>query len=130
MKFKWSKEHHFIGNPKMDIIHKEFIDIYNTLYEKKLDIKDALSELFKYLEIHFKIEEYDMDFYNYPRAFEHKKEHRNFLKEIKSFIKLNNSLFGKSIMNKYYNEKLPERFTLHLSNLDNDLSNYIKSKKK
>lgn len=130
MKFVWSKEHHFLDNPKMDAINREFIDLYNSVYEKNLDIQDVLIQLFKHFKIHFKIEEYDMSFYNYSKAFEHKQEHKKFLKEMKYFIKLSNSLFGRNIMQKYYREKLPEWFTLHLSNLDSDLSNYIKSKQK
>lgn len=128
MQIVWSNEYHLLNYPRMDKVHREFIDIYNSVNTEKSNIKDVLEKLYDHTKTHFALEEEEMVNYNYPRIYEHKQEHQRVLWEMEYFLNLTNSLFGKNLMKKYFTDKLPEWFALHLANLDSDLSAYIKNK--
>lgn len=122
---------HLLNHEEIDTLHKEFLDIYNSV--DKTDTNSYIQKLISLLvhsKIHFKIEEDLMDKYNYPRAREHKDEHRKVLAEMDYFIKNSNTIFGKKMLKAYFNEKIGDWFDLHLLSMDSDLTAYLKKSDK
>ena len=125
---KFEADKHSLNYEKMDTLHMEFLEIYNSV---DLNSKDSINakaiELLEHTKIHFSEEEKLMDRYNYPRTKEHKDEHNKVLSELKFFIDKSHSLFGMNILKSYYIEKLPYWFDYHLASMDSDLSAHIKN---
>jgi len=115
-------EKHLLNFVQMDTLHKEFLDIYNSVDTNSGESILAKSkELLEHSRKHFFEEETLMEKYNYPTIREHKDEHYKVLAEMEYFIKNAHSLFGKKMLKAYYVEKLPEWFDLHLTSMDSDL---------
>jgi hemerythrin len=125
---EFDKKKHLLNYEKMDILHMEFLDIYNSVDLNSDDsIKSKSTELFIHSKRHFMEEEKLMDRYNYPRSSEHKNEHNKVLAELQFFIDKSYSVFGMNILKAYYLEKLPYWFDYHLLSMDSDLSAYLKN---
>ncbi|MBI3873838.1 MAG: hypothetical protein HY307_02330, partial [Arcobacter sp.] len=55
-------EKHLLKNNQMDTLHKEFLDIYNSVdFNNKQDFRTKLIMLFEHSKNHFSIEEDLMD---------------------------------------------------------------------
>jgi hemerythrin len=125
---EFDKNKHLLNYEKMDTLHLEFLDIYNSVnINSNESIKLKSTELFIHTKRHFLEEEELMDRYNYPRSMEHKNEHNKVLAELQFFIDKSYSLFGINILKSYYLEKLPYWFDYHLLSMDSDLSAYLKN---
>ena len=125
---EFDKKKHLLNYEKMDTLHLEFLDIYNSVnINSNESIKLKSTELFIHTKRHFLEEEKLMDKYNYPRSMEHKNEHNKVLAELQFFIDKSYSLFGINILKSYYLEKLPYWFDYHLLSMDSDLSTYLKN---
>lgn len=125
MKFEDSK--HLLNYEEMDTLHKEFVDIYNSLEDETAQsYKNVLMKLFEQSKRHFCHEETLMDKFNYPRVKEHKDEHNKVLAEMEYFISKSNSTMGQMLIKSYYKEKLTSWFDLHLISMDSDLSGFLK----
>ena len=125
---EFDKKKHLLYYEKMDTLHLEFLDIYNSVnINSNESIKLKSTELFIHTKRHFLEEEKLMDRYNYPRSMEHKNEHNKVLAELQFFIDKSHSLFGMNILKSYYLEKLPYWFDYHLLSMDSDLSAYLKN---
>jgi hemerythrin-like metal-binding protein len=125
---EFDKNKHLLNYEKMDTLHLEFLDIYNSVnINSSESIKLKSTELFIHTKRHFLEEEKLMDRYNYPRSMEHKNEHNKVLAELQFFIDKSYSLFGINILKSYYLEKLPYWFDYHLLSMDSDLSAYLKN---
>ena len=125
---EFDKKKHPLNYEKMDTLHLEFLDIYNSVnINSNESIKLKSTELFIHTKRHFLEEEKLMDRYNYPRSMEHKNEHNKVLAELQFFIDKSHSLFGMNILKSYYLEKLPYWFDYHLLSMDSDLSAYLKN---
>lgn len=121
-------EKHLLKYEKMDSLHKEFVDIYNSAnIESTQSIITKSKELLEHSKRHFLEEETLMDKYNYPTVREHKDEHNKVLAEMEYFIKNSQSIFGKKMLKAYYVEKLPDWFDLHLLSMDSDLVHHLNS---
>ncbi len=119
---------HLLNYEKMDNLHKEFLDIYNSAdLNSKSSIASKATELLEHSKIHFAEEEKLMDRYDYPRSKEHKDEHNKVLSELKFFIDKSYSIFGMNILKSYYIEKLPYWFDYHLLSMDSDLAAHVKN---
>ena len=125
MKFQENK--HLLHFEQMDIYHKEFIDIYNSVAENTKSYKDVMLKIFEQTKLHFKSEEDLMDKYNYPRKKEHTDEHDKVLNEMDFFISKADTKLGEKILTSYYKERLPDWFENHLISMDIDLSSFIKN---
>lgn len=125
---KFEADKHSLNYKKMDTLHMEFLEIYNSV---DLNSKDSINakaiELLEHTKIHFSEEEKLMDRYNYPRTKEHKDEHNKVLSELKFFIDKSHSLFGMNILKSYFAEKLPYWFDYHLLSMDSDLAAHVKN---
>lgn len=125
---KFEADKHSLNYEKMDTLHIEFLEIYNSV---DLNSKDSINakaiELLEHTKIHFSEEEKLMDRYNYPRTKEHKDEHNKVLSELKFFIDKSHSLFGMNILKSYFAEKLPYWFDYHLLSMDSDLAAHVKN---
>lgn len=125
---KFEADKHSLNYEKMDTLHMEFLEIYNSV---DLNSKDSINakaiELLEHTKIHFSEEEKLMDRYNYPRTKEHKDEHNKVLSELKFFIDKSHSLFGMNILKSYFAEKLPYWFDYHLPSMDSDLAAHVKN---
>lgn len=125
---KFEADKHSLNYEKMDTLHMEFLEIYNSV---DLNSKDSINakaiELLEHTKIHFSEEEKLMDRYNYPRTKEHKDEHNKVLSELKFFIDKSHSLFGMNILKSYFAEKLPYWFDYHLLSMDSDLAAHVKN---
>lgn len=119
---------HIIHNNKMDTLHKEFIDIYNSIEDNTIEsYKNVMLKLFQHTKIHFCKEEEDMELYNYPRKKEHIDEHNKVLAEMEYFLQKADTKMGSMLLKSYYKEKLPSWFDLHLISMDSDLASYLKT---
>ena len=123
---KFEEAKHSLKYEKMDKLHMEFLEIYNSV---DLNSKDSISakaiELLEHTKVHFSEEEKLMDRYDYPRSREHKDEHNKVLSELRFFIDKSHSIFGMNILKSYYIEKLPHWFDYHLASMDSDLAAHI-----
>ena len=102
---KFEEAKHSLKYEKMDKLHMEFLEIYNSV---DLYSKDSISakaiELLEHTKVHFAEEEKLMDRYDYPRSREHKDEHNKVLSELRFFIDKSHSIFGMNILKSYYIE--------------------------
>jgi hemerythrin-like metal-binding protein len=120
---------HIIDNEEMDNLHKEFVDIYNSLQSNDIEAyKNVMAKLLEQTKRHFCQEEQMMEQFDYPRKREHIEEHQKVLAEMEYFINKSNTKMGQMMLKSYYNEKLSSWFDLHLISMDSDLSAYIKTK--
>ena len=125
---KFEEDKHSLNYEKMDSLHKEFLDIYNSVNLMSKDsINQKATELLEHSKKHFAEEEKLMDRYDYPRSKEHKEEHNKVLSELRFFIDKSHTIFGMSILKSYYVEKLPYWFDYHLLSMDSDLAAYLKN---
>lgn len=124
----FEQDKHSLNYEKMDVLHREFLDIYNSVdLNSKDSINSKAMELLEHTKIHFNEEEKLMDRYDYPRSREHKEEHNKVLSELKFFIDKSYSIFGMNILKSYFAEKLPYWFDYHLASMDSDLAAYLKN---
>lgn len=122
----FDNETHLLNFNQMDTLHKEFLDIYNSVDLSSLEsIITKSKELLEHSRRHFLEEETLMDEYKYPTIREHKDEHNKVLSEMEYFIKNSHSAFGKKMLKAYYVEKLPDWFDLHLLSMDSDLVHHL-----
>ena len=125
---KFEADKHSLNYEKMDKLHKEFLDIYNSVdLNSKESINSKAMELLEHTKIHFNEEEKLMDRYDYPRSREHKEVHNKVLSELKFFIDKSHSIFGMNILKSYFAEKLPYWFDYHLASMDSDLAAFLKN---
>jgi len=74
-----------------DFQHKQLIDLFQKIKEARLHKKDeklfsyTVAFLAMYVNHHFSLEEEYMEKYQYPGKDAHRKEHQDFVKEIKAF---------------------------------------------
>ncbi|MDZ7820271.1 MAG: hemerythrin family protein [Aliarcobacter sp.] len=123
---EFDKSKHLLNYEKMDNLHMEFLDIYNSVNLNSIDsIKSKSMELLIHTKKHFSEEEKLMHRYDYPRIKEHKDEHEKVLAELEFFIKKSHSIFGMNILKSYYLEKLPHWFDFHLLSMDSDLTAHL-----
>ena len=125
---KFEANKHSLNYEKMDTLHMEFLEIYNSVdLNSKDSINAKATELLEHTKKHFSEEEKLMDRYSYPRSKEHKDEHNKVLSELRFFIDESHSIFGMNILKSYYIEKLPHWFDYHLASMDSDLAAHIKN---
>jgi len=118
---------HNLDNEIMDILHLEFINIYNSVDLDSIEsIRSSLEQLRTHSIYHFEVEEDIMNSISYPTKREHICEHAKILAEMQYFIDMKSNKFGQDMIKSYYTEKLPEWFDLHLLTMDSDLASYIK----
>ena len=120
---------HILGNEQMDILHKEFVDIYNSLENNEVEsYKNVMAKLLEQSKRHFCQEEEMMEQFDYPRKRDHIDEHQKVLAEMEYFINKSNTKIGQMMLKSYFNEKLLSWFDLHLISMDSDLSSFLKAK--
>lgn len=123
----FENEKHLLNNSNIDTLHKEFLDIFNSVDTSSYQsFRQKLTELLEHSKKHFAYEEEQMEDYAYPTSREHKDEHAKVLAEMQYFINNSHSMIGKKMLKAYYIEKLPDWFDLHLLTMDSDLVSYIK----
>ena len=128
---KFENQKHLLKYNEMDEIHKEFIEIYNTVDKTStLSFINKTKELLEHSKKHFSFEESLMDEFNYPTSREHKEEHQKVLHEMQFFLDKSNTMIGKQMLKAYYIEKLPDWFDLHLISMDSDLASFLKKSTK
>jgi hemerythrin-like metal-binding protein len=129
-KIQFNESKHLLNHNEIDTLHKEFLDIYNSVNASDIQSYiEKLKELYEHSIIHFTYEEEQMDKYGYPTSKEHKDEHNKVLAEMQYFISKSNTMIGRKMLQAYYKEKLPDWFDLHLISMDSDLSGFLKSHK-
>lgn len=123
---EFQNDKHLLKNDKMDTLHKEFLDIYNSVETSRIEsfIK-KLTEILEHSKRHFAKEEELMDSSSYPTFREHKEEHAKVLAEMQYFINNSHSMIGKKMLKAYYMEKIPDWFDLHLISMDSDLAAHL-----
>ena len=90
---EFDKKKHLLNYEKMDTLHLEFLDIYNSVnINSNESIKLKSTELFIHTKRHFLEEEKLMDRYNYPRSMEHKNEHNKLMSLAWHYTMRGNSL--------------------------------------
>jgi len=126
---KFENKKHLLNYEKMDDLHKEFVDIYNSLEDQTAQsYKNVMIKILEQSKRHFCEEETLMDTFKYPRSREHKDEHKKVLTEIEYFMSKADTKMGQMLIASYYKEKLPSWFDLHLISMDSDLSSFMKTK--
>ena len=104
MSFEWTKELQ-IDNGQIDADHKELLSIANrvtNLYLRKRDaeeLKQAIHELYNYVQYHFSREEILMQQWEYPEFDAHQQKHELILREMNQ--KLTNSNHMGELLNNF-----------------------------
>jgi len=86
-KIIWSDDFS-IGNADIDIVHKDWVTIYNDLIEyneskgNRNEFAMILSKMTDYSLVHFKKEEEYMQKLNYPDLADHKRHHKNYIYKV------------------------------------------------
>lgn len=87
----WS-DHFSVGIESMDNQHKVLVKLINQLYSSlqksritPQELEEVLSELVKYVDIHFTSEEKLMEKYNYPDYHQHLQQHKKFINAVTAF---------------------------------------------
>lgn len=125
MEFQDNK--HLLKNDEIDELHKEFVQIYNSVDTLSYSsFINKLRELKEHSKRHFAYEESLMDEFGYPTSREHKEEHQKVLHEMDFFINKSNTIIGKQMLKAYYTQKLPDWFDLHLISMDSDLTSFLR----
>ncbi len=132
-KLEW-KESYNVDNGEIDKQHKHLFEIYNKLIDK-LDstdnsriITNTLTEMTKYADYHFAIEERYMKLYGYPESKEHKKEHVDYIKRLS---KLNfNSMDRDNNISEDVVNYLKQWLLAHILHSDLKLKTFFNSKNK
>lgn len=123
----FEQDKHILQNEEIDELHKEFLDIYNSVDETSIDsFRNKLMELLEHSKKHFAAEEAMMLESNYKAKKEHIDEHNKVLEEMQYFIKIACNRFGNSMLKAYYKEKLPHWFDFHLLSMDSDLAYHLR----
>lgn len=118
-----------VNNEKIDDQHKKLIDLTNELIlhsnaaPNSQIVNETLYELLKYTKYHFQDEEELMEKFNYPKLDEHKKKHREFVRQIAMFCE--DVIEGKATVTNEILKFLTEWITQHTSIEDMDYKNYI-----
>lgn len=125
---KFENEKHLLNFATMDALHKEFIDIYNSIEENSIEsYKNVMFKLIEQTRRHFCEEEALMLDSNYPRQKEHMDEHNKVLAEMEYFLNVSHSRFGQNMLKSYIKNKLPYWFDYHVISMDSDLSSYLRN---
>ena len=86
-KIIWSDDFS-IGNTDIDIVHKDWVNIYNDLieYTESKGNREAfamiLTKMTEYSLMHFKKEEEYMQKMNYPDLADHKRHHKDYIYKV------------------------------------------------
>ncbi|MBU1344319.1 MAG: hemerythrin family protein [Proteobacteria bacterium] len=114
-----------------DFQHKQLIDLFEKIKEARSDNKDknlyryTIAFLAMYVNHHFKLEEEYMDKYTYPDTALHRKEHQEFIKEIKAFREENINYSEKGADELL--TRMGEWILSHILENDQKLGEYIRS---
>ncbi len=90
--FEWSKNMS-VGENYIDDQHKKLLSQLNKIVyamsygANSKEVKDAINFFDEYIKEHFTYEENYMKEHKYPKLYEHKKAHRNFISNYFSFKK-------------------------------------------
>ncbi|WP_022667683.1 bacteriohemerythrin [Desulfospira joergensenii] len=117
-----------------DFQHKELMDLFIKLKKARADKTDrdafrfTIAFLSMYINHHFKLEEEYMDLYYYPDREDHKKEHRSYIKTLKSF-RANHKTYSEEAMDELMT-KIKEWILNHILGDDKKLGAHILSAEK
>jgi hemerythrin len=137
MSFLWH-EKYCIGIDEIDKQHKTFLDMLNKTYDiysssatSVIDEKDKLKvytdilKLREYAFNHFFTEEKYMIKYRYPKFFDHKREHDNF---IKSVFELEEKLFdAKDMTPSELIDFVINWYKNHVTRVDREFGEHLKT---
>jgi len=78
-----------LGDPSIDAEHKKIFSLANKVKQCDSEdkIKDAVKEVITYTKFHFANEERYMKEIDYPDLVQHKKIHRELIKDLGDFFK-------------------------------------------
>jgi hemerythrin-like metal-binding protein len=88
--FKWDKIYS-VGHEEIDNQHRKLIEMINQAYNAIIsdrslqEAESLIDKMYDYTDYHFKMEENYFQKLNYPEKDTHIKEHKLFLKKIKTF---------------------------------------------
>lgn len=117
---------------EMDEQHKKLIEIINNLNDamkigkSKEVIGDILSNLAKYITVHFTSEEKYMEKYNYPELPQQKKAHETFVAKITDYQKMFKD--GKTVLSIEIMNFLKDWLTTHIKGTDKKYGDFFNSK--
>ena len=111
-----------VGHADIDAIHSELALLVETIaVTDDSGFKSFYSTLLAHTESHFQHEEQLMHDRGYIHAAEHLGEHRQMLNEMRQFKRRPIAL-----AKAYVRQRLPERFSLHISRMDSLLAAYLR----
>jgi len=114
-----------VGHDEIDRVHREFSDLtaqLTTAHDKEFDALYTL--LITHTESHFLYEENLIRESAFPHHAEHFAEHRQMLQEMKQFHQ--RIARGRlALARAYVEQRLPERFNLHITRMDSLLAAYL-----
>jgi hemerythrin len=140
MTFLWHDKY-CIGIDEIDKQHKTFLEMLNKAYDSYSSISKAIidesNKLAVYTDIlklreyafnHFFTEEKYMIKYKYPKFFDHKREHDNF---VRSVFELEEKLFGAGDMTpSALIDLIIDWYKTHVTHVDREFGVYLSSLKK
>ena len=132
MSLEWTKKMQ-IDNGQIDADHKELLSIANrvlNLYLRKRDIeelKQAIRELYNYVQYHFSREELLMQQWEYPEFVAHQQKHELILREMHQ--KLTNSHHVGELLNNF-RTFVNDWVIMHILEEDKKIRVFMESKAK
>lgn len=140
MAFLWHDKY-CVGIDEIDKQHKTFLDMLNKTYDaysgikesiidenNKLDVYTDILKLREYAFNHFFTEEKYMIKYKYPKFFDHKREHDNF---VKSVFDLEEKLFHSGDMAPgELIDLIIDWYKTHVTHVDREFGVYLQSVKR
>jgi hemerythrin len=114
-----------IGDEKMDLLHREFLDLHTQLLQTKgADFSARFGALLEHTRQHFAHEEQAMEATGFASLAEHKADHQRFLGELDRFSK--RIAAGSTVMAKaWLKDQVPAWFELHVLSMDSALATHL-----
>jgi len=115
-----------VYHAEIDKLHQELAELVEQLAttpDKEFD--ELYAELISHTESHFSHEEHLIKESAFPHHAEHLAEHRQMLQEMKQFQqRIARGLLP--LARAYVEQRLPERFNLHITRMDSLLAAYLR----
>jgi len=133
MEFMPWKEEYSVGVALFDDQHKKMFGFINDLYDEVVSVKKSdvlsptLAALVEYAKKHFKDEEDNLKFHNFPELTHHEEEHNKLTKNVNEFVeelKNSDSLITMKVI--YF---LLDWIMDHILDTDKKYSQFLKGKK-
>lgn len=112
-----------VGHSDIDTIHRQLAELVERIsVASDKEFSRLYAILIEHTEVHFRHEEQLMSESGFIHSVEHRGEHRQMLNEMRQFARR-----PLPMARAYILQRLPERFSLHITRMDSLLVAYLRS---